>query len=273
MKEKNDIYNIIYKIIEEKSFEKINILLKNITKDKTLVNYKDKTVFISASLIKVPIMLCTLNEICDNKISLNSKLNINSKDILNDNKCFTSGIYEYKVEDLLTWMITESDNSSTNVLIKFLGLDKLNKYFKKIGLIDTKLERNMLDDEAIMQGYNNYTSLNDMYLCFKYIVNNSILDNKLCKFALSILHKQKINNQIPRYIDDISFAHKTGGLDFLNSDVGVFKLNNQFYFLGISVYDTPLKEGDRKVVGEISKLICDYLKKIIIKEYSYGTKM
>ena len=30
MKEKNDIYNIIYKIIEEKSFEKINILLKNI---------------------------------------------------------------------------------------------------------------------------------------------------------------------------------------------------------------------------------------------------
>ena len=79
MKEKNDIYNIIYKIIEEKSFEKINILLKNITKDKALVNYKDKTVFISASLIKVPIMLCTLNEICDNKISLNSKLNINSK--------------------------------------------------------------------------------------------------------------------------------------------------------------------------------------------------
>lgn len=59
----------------------------------------------------------------------------------------------------------------------------------------------------------------------------------------------------------------------MNSDVGVFKLNNQFYFLGISVYDTPLKEGDRKVVGEISKLICDYLKKIIIKEYSYGTKM
>lgn len=193
MKEKNDIYNIIYKIIEEKSFEKINILLKNITKDKTLVNYKDKTVFISASLIKVPIMLCTLNEICDNKISLNSKLNINSKDILNDNKCFTSGIYEYKVEDLLTWMITESDNSSTNVLIKFLGIAKLNKYFKKMGLIDTKLERNMLDDEAIKQGYNNYTSLNDMYLCFKYIVNNNILDNKLCKFALSIRFKLNIN--------------------------------------------------------------------------------
>ena len=100
----------------------------------------------------------------------------------------------------------------------------------------------------------------DKVICISDAEKQSALDNKICKFALSILYKQKINNQIPRYINDISFAHKTGGLDFLNSDVGVFKLNNQFYFLGISVYDTPLKEGDRKVVGEISKLICDYLK-------------
>ena len=53
----------VLEIIQEKSSEKINILVKNITKDLEIVSYNKSDIFISASLIKIPIMLCILNEI------------------------------------------------------------------------------------------------------------------------------------------------------------------------------------------------------------------
>lgn len=192
-------------------------------------------------------------------ILLEDEIEIDENDILYDNKCFKKGIYKYNVNDLITWMIIESDNSSTNILIKYLGLDKINKYFKEIGLEDTMLERLMLDKYAIKKGKNNYTSLCDMYKCFKHIVNKDILTDELCNLALNILYKQQINNQINKYIKNVKFAHKTGSLEYLNSDVGIFELNKQTYFIGISIYNARRKNGDKKSVAKLSKLIYKYI--------------
>lgn len=118
-----------------------------------LYNYKENDIFVSASVIKIPIMLAMLDQVMNNNnILLEDEIEIDESDILYDNKCFKKGIYKYNVNDLITWMIIESDNSSTNILIKYLGLDKINRYFKKIGLKDTKLERLMLDKYAIKKG-------------------------------------------------------------------------------------------------------------------------
>ena len=249
--------NKFVKVIQK--HESINVMVKNITSDTILYNYQENNVFVSASIIKVPIMLAILNYVLNSDIKLDSYINIDKDDILSDNKCFKKEIYQYSIEELITWMITVSDNSSTNVLIKYLGFEKINKYFKEIGLKDTKLERYMLDEEAINKGKNNYTSLNDMYKCFKYIINKEILTNEFCDLALSILYKQKINNQINKYIRNIKFAHNTGSLEYLNSDVGIFELNKQIYFIGISVYDTPEKNGDRENVGRLSEIIYKYI--------------
>lgn len=239
--------------------EKINILVKNITNDKELYNYRENDIFVSASIIKIPIMLAILNQVMNNNISLENYIEIEENDILYDNECFKRGIYKYSVKDLITWMIIESDNSSTNILIKYLGFDKINKYFKEIGLEDTKLERLMLDKDAIKKGKNNYTSLCDMYKCFKHIVNKDILIDEFCSLALDILYKQQINNQINRYIKNVKFAHKTGSLEYLNSDVGIFELNNQIYFIGISIYNASRKNGDKKSVAKLSKIIYKYI--------------
>lgn len=242
-----------------KKRESINILIKNVTNDTILYSYKEKDIFVSASIIKIPIMLAMLNQVMNKNVLLENEIEIDESDILYDNKCFKKGIYKYKVNDLITWMIIESDNSSTNILIKYLGLDKINKYFKEIGLEDTKLERLMLDKSAIKKGKNNYTSLCDMYKCFKHIVNKDILTDELCNLTLNILYKQQINNQINKYIKNVKFAHKTGSLEYLNSDVGIFELNKQIYFIGISIYNTPRKNGDKKSVAKLSKIIYKYI--------------
>lgn len=244
--------------IKEKN-ENINILVKNVTEEKVILKYNETDTFVSASIIKIPIMLAILNEIANGTLKLNTIIKIQNEDILSDNKCLKKDILEYKIYDLIMWMITESCNSSTNILIKYIGFDKINIYCKEIGLNVTKLERYMLDEDAIKNGKNNYTSLNDMYRCFDLIVNKKILTSELCNLALYYLYNQKVNNQIPRYIKGVKFAHKTGGLDYLNSDVDIFELNEQIYFIGISVYNTPKKEGDRQIVGKISEIIYNYI--------------
>lgn len=239
--------------------ESINVLIKNVTNDTMLYSYQENNIFVSASIIKIPIMLAMLDQVMNNNILLEDEIEIDESDILYDNKCFKKGIYKYNVNDLITWMIIESDNSSTNILIKYLGFNKINKYFKEIGLKDTKLERFMLDKNAIKNDNNNYTSLRDMYNCFNHIVNKDILTNDLCNLALNILYKQQINNQINKYIKNVRFAHKTGSLEYLNSDVGIFELNKQTYFVGISIYNTPRKNGDKKSAAKLSKIIYKYI--------------
>ena len=68
----DNINDKILEIIQEKPSENINILVKNITKNLEIINYNKNDVFISASLIKIPIALCILNEINDKKIALDS---------------------------------------------------------------------------------------------------------------------------------------------------------------------------------------------------------
>ena len=60
-------------------------------------------------------------------------------------------------------------------------------------------------------------------------------------------------------LEGIKFAHKTGSLEHLNCDVGIFELNKQKYFIGISVYNTPEKNGDREGIAKLSKIIYKYI--------------
>ena len=51
--------NKFVKVIQK--HENINVMVKNITSDTILYNYQENNIFVSASIIKVPIMLAILN--------------------------------------------------------------------------------------------------------------------------------------------------------------------------------------------------------------------
>lgn len=70
-----------------------------------------------------------------------------------------------------------------------------------------------------------------------------------------------MKKQIMRYIyTPVKFAHKTGYLEYLNHDVGVMNINNKYYYVGISVYNSKMKEGNKRLVGILGKVIYNYLK-------------
>ena len=62
----------------------------------------------------------------------------------------------------------------------------------------------------------------------------------------------------PLHLAGRACAHKTGGLDRLSHDAGVFELPGRPYFIAVLIWDAPDIDGDEPLAGRVSKLVFDY---------------
>ena len=259
----NSLVEKIKKSVDD-SLENTSILIKEIGTGNVLYKFCSDKKLVSASTIKVPIMLAVLDEVCKKKIDLNTKILVNELDILADTEVFENNGGYYSLFELVSWMIISSDNTATNVLLKYFGIDKINNYIRNVLEVEnTYIERYMLDETAVKNGFNNYMTQNDMFRIFELLFQKVILNEELCNLAIEILKNQRCQNQLMRYICiPINFAHKTGVLDYLNHDVGVVCINNRMFYIGVSVYESKNIEGNKQLVGNIGRLVYEYLKEL-----------
>ncbi|QHQ61344.1 serine hydrolase [Anaerocolumna sedimenticola] len=252
----------LQKAVEEEIKEaqaKISLYIKNLKTGEVLFQHKEDLSVVSASIIKVPIMVAALEEIQKGVLSKDTLVTVPKSTILEDSEVFEYGERQYTLDELLVWMIINSDNTATNSLIDLLTMDKINQTCRQLNLKVTKLERKMLDFDAVKLGYNNYTSAMDMCLIYKALYDKSILTSDLCDYAVSILLRQRHKQNSMRYItDEVKIAHKTGSLDFLNHDAGIFYLKENDYYFGAFVWDAPDDVYGMKWIGRVSKMVYEY---------------
>jgi beta-lactamase class A len=240
---------------------KVSLYIKELDQEDELYSYHKEDQVISASVIKVAIMLAALDQVKKELLSIHTLIDVPINVILDDSSVFEYGSGTYTLDELLTWMIINSDNTATNVLIDFLTMDCINGYCKTLNLKNTKLERKMLDFEAVKLGCNNYTSAEDMRVIYSALYHHAILTPALCDFGISILKRQRDKKLSMRYIyDDITVAHKTGGLDFLHHDAGIFYLDQAVYYFGAFMSEAPSDDYAKRWIGRISKLVYEYYK-------------
>ncbi|MDD3369108.1 MAG: class A beta-lactamase-related serine hydrolase [Lachnospiraceae bacterium] len=216
---------------------------------------------VSASTVKVPVMMALLERLEKEHIPVQTKISVKAEQILEDSRVFEYGPREASFEELIVWMIVNSDNTSTNVLLQYLGFDAYNQYFRKIGLRETKVERLMLDFEAVEAGYNNYISPMDYYRCMLLLWQNRNQDPK-AKLALDILKRNRDYDSLCRYLyEGPVVAHKSGGLDDIVHDAGIFWMQKSNYFLGVFVSEfkpeQKMEKEAEKLVGRLSRKVYD----------------
>lgn len=235
--------------------EKISIYLYDLDLKKDLITYDIDTQMVSASTIKVLIMLKGLKMVEEGKWSLSDSFEIKEEDLVE--KTIEPGVYN--LETLIFKMITESHNITTNILIREIGFDAINDYAKQVGLEKTSLNRYMLDYEAVLKGINNFTSQKDLCLLFEKLYDGLLL-NETQDFALNTLLAQKDHRMNKRFFKEpLKYAHKTGDLDHLHHDVGILYLKDKHYYLGISIYNTEHPEGNYDLHGQLAKKIIEDL--------------
>ena len=115
-------------------------------------------------------------------------LNINGKEkltYLDKHSVNGSGILRYlskgikfPILDVATLMMIISDNVATNMLIYFLGIDKINETIQNVGCSDTKLYSlfKSVENEVFSE-----TTAYDYYLVWKKLNDYELLDKKLHK--------------------------------------------------------------------------------------------
>lgn len=221
--------------LEEKHGCTVGCAIWDAQKDETLASYREDLVFKSASLIKTPIMLCALEAVENGELSLDTKIPVQPCQCVGDEAPVIQNDTDVPLSVLLEYMITDSNNSATNVLIDWLGMDRVNACSQKIGLEDTLLRRHMLDYEAARQGRENRTSAKDMRRLYTLLHKGEVLTSFQCKTALPILLRQHDKELLLFANPNQKAAHKTGGLADIAHDAGILYGENRTLIFAVLV--------------------------------------
>ena len=125
-------------------------------------------------------------------------------------------------------MIEASDNTASNVLISYLGFDRINSAAHRAGMHDTQLKRHFMDYNAIVHHSENWTTAHDMGLLLYQIERGAheavttVASPLSCRHMIDILLNQEDRDKIARGLPKgIPLANKTGEIDGVRNDVGI----------------------------------------------------
>lgn len=246
----------------------VGYVAKSIKTNETFSLNEDR-VFVPASTIKLPILCAAYDFARRGKVSLDQEIPVRREDKVGGNgvlKDLRDGL-TMTLKDLMILMIIISDNTATNLVIDALGIDDINDYFQEKGLLETKVERKMLDAEAKARGLENYISPRDLATVLEGLARKTLLHPEDCDDAIDVLLRQQVNTKMPLKLADrfeyifnefpIRVAHKTGDLMGIEHDVGIVFTPKDEIVLVILTEETDNKKGI-EFVADLSKLIVDY---------------
>jgi len=125
-------------------------------------------------------------------------------------------------------MIEQSDNTASNVLISYLGFERIHATILSAGLQHTQLRRHFMDVNAIAHHSQNLTTARDMGTLLLAIERGAhegvrtVASPKSCRDMIDVLLRQEDRDKIARGLPKgIPLANKTGEIDGVRNDVGI----------------------------------------------------
>ena len=173
-----------------------------------------------ASMIKMFVLAKVMQDAKDGKLSLDELITITADNIVGGAGSIAGEGANARVpiRKAAELMIIESDNTATNILIDRVGMDNINQYLRANGYNDTILNHKMM----LQHGNTNLSSAADLGNLFTKIYNNTCVDEYYDRLMISYLLKQQDRDCFPAALPYWNIAHKTGEVDNLYDDGGIF---------------------------------------------------
>jgi len=202
----------------------VGIYIKDLQSGRTFEHNSDDA-FISASLIKLPIMIATFQSIWEGQMSLSNKLALKRqlrRDGSGSLKYAHTGV-SYPMSHLIYAMMTRSDNTATAMIIDKLGYDYLNKRFREMGLQATRIHPSGMSlASRLNPSKDNYTTPREMGLLLEKLYRHQMVNDGLCDLMLEIMKGADSRSRLAEHLPaQWKFARKTGLLRRNCHDVGI----------------------------------------------------
>ncbi len=211
----------------------------------------------SASVIKVFIMAAIYDRVCYPSSE--------------DRQLYIEESYDGELKDLITAMITQSDNEAANTLVTALGggdaaagMVVVNQFLAENGYTGTSMGRLFLEENPTGD---NYTTANDCLRLLKSIFEGTCVNEEASAKMYDYLKEQTKVNKIPEGLSGTSaeVANKTGELsgdygDYVENDIAIVTDEEKTYILCILSGNLNGNNGTAiSEINEISRTVYDAL--------------
>jgi beta-lactamase class A len=226
------------------------------------IGVEEKELFSPASLMKIPVMIAVLKKseteptFIDNKIQYDTTL-LDKIDEDEGNGFKKNHAEWYSIDQLITQMITYSDNKATLMLMQAVGMEEIIKVSNELNL-DVKNDLNI---------NSNFMKVKSYAAIFRILYNGTYLNKVNSEKALIYLSKSEFSKGIRAAVpSNVIVAHKYGTRD--EFDAKGISTNIQLHHFGIVYHkQKPFligimtrggkKEVREKIIYDLSKLTYD----------------
>lgn len=231
--------------------DKHGIYIYDFSREKE-VEVNGEKVFPPASVSKIPLAINILQKVDDGEIRLADEVTIETNDytypsnILN----YTNIGSTYKVEELLNWLIIDSDNISLRALERILGGNDVNN----------KMTRENLEVDPFFKDPHQANAKN-VGVVLRGIYNLEYLEKDSNEFLIDRLQNTAywLQDEIPAGLPSgITIAHKTGRVEtidgFAINDAGIIYGKDTDFVIVFLNTDLGIQDARNKIV-EITNLV------------------
>ena len=214
--------------------------------------------FISASTIKIPIMVEIYRQIDRGNLALEDMFTLTAEDI-----CPGSGVLlqlhpglDLTLRDIVYLMMSISDNTATNMLIDLAGMENVNETIASLGMPNCALGRKMRGVPAKDGSPENWATPNDFRGCIDAILNGTAASRESCDNMIEMLTLQQNTRRIGRYFpeDTLPWGSKTGTVGTVSHDAGFVRGKDGDMVIAVFTDGFPILHDAEPVMGEIARL-------------------
>lgn len=228
------------------------------------ISINSQEVTSAASVIKLPIVMAGLKSAEEGEIDLKENITITRKVGGTGVLKYLNDIHQMTVFDLMVLSIIVSDNTSSNLLIDLIGIDRINRFMESISMKNSQINRRFMDHGLLERGVDNVTTSEDMVICLRCLDDqNSVLLPEHKQLLLNILGDQQFKEKLPSFqnifAEKMYIGNKTGTLNGVEHDVAIFDNQQKKVFVAILSTDWTYNRDGQQLIAEIGRKVLQYM--------------
>ncbi|MBD2034045.1 class A beta-lactamase, subclass A2 [Leptolyngbya sp. FACHB-321] len=223
------------------------------------------------SVYKFPIAMAVLAQVDQGKLKLDQKIHVEVSDVLQGSRILDKKAQgrKFSLAELLKYMVSESDGTSCNVLLRLVGEPRMvTEYLRRLGVNDivvANTEKELAQDAAVK--YRNYATPDATVVLLRAFHEGKGLSKASQALLLQLMTE---TNTGPKRLKGLLpagtvVAHKTGtsstvnGVTAATNDVGLMTLpNGRHLAIAVFVSDSMANETRREeVIAKVAQAAWD----------------
>ena len=243
--------------------------------DGDTLNYNGKARLVMHSVMKFPIALTVLHLVDTGKLTLEQTVHINKRDLPKNTNSplrdkYPKGDVDVPVSELLSYMISQSDNNACDILLRLIeGPKTVQDYMLRLGVKGIAVRASEADMASSWElQYTNWCKPVEMTWLLTQFYQGKLMSKTYTDFLYKIMTEtttgpNRIKGLLPA---GTLVAHKTGtsptnaeGLSPATNDVGIITLpNGKHIALSVFVCNSTDDEATREgVIAKIARAVYD----------------